>query len=253
MHVALALLHAAVGVFEHPFSITSRRGADGVGALYIERTGTGNYVVNSGILNTCESGTPVTEEAACRAAASALGGTFLHVTNLDYAPGGCMQYDPGDYCTSNPGNTVCGFYLNTHVGSSRGAHFKVCESGGQPARLHIKGANWAGLQAGGCPHQLWSGNTVDQYIAFLVLHRFNAVRLPLSAWWVNENANVGSQCGAYSGQPALTVLDDLLVRLQRSRPFTRPPSLLTPLLVPHYTDKAAKRGHLCPPRYAHAH
>ena len=136
---------------------------------------------------------------------------------------------------------------------SRGAHFKVCESGGQPARLHIKGANWAGLQAGGCPHQLWSGNTVDQYIAFLVLHRFNAVRLPLSAWWVNENANVGSQCGAYSGQPALTVLDDLLVRLQRSRPFTRPPSLLTPLLVPHYTDKAAKRGHLCPPRYAHAH
>ena len=87
MHVALALLHAAVGVFEHPFSITSRRGADGVGALYIERTGTGNYVVNSGILNTCESGTPVTEEAACRAAASAFGGTFLHVTNLDYAPG----------------------------------------------------------------------------------------------------------------------------------------------------------------------
>ena len=142
-----------MGVFEHPFSITSRRRADGAGALYIERTGTGNYVVNSGILNTCEAepchrrgGMPCSRERARR------GPSFTSRT-WTTPRAASMQYDPGSYCTSNPENTVCGFYLNTHVGSSRGAHFKVCESGG-PAGLHIKGANWAGLQAGGCPHQL---------------------------------------------------------------------------------------------------
>ena len=55
-------------------------------------------------------------------------------------------------------------------------------------KLKIKGANWAGFQAGGCPHILWQRNgvtppisTVDDYVNFLVTNRFNAVRLPVSA------------------------------------------------------------------------
>ena len=83
-------------------------------------------------------------------------------------------------------------------------------------RLHIKGANWAGFQADGCVHELWR-HTVSSYISFLVEHDFNAVRLPLSAYWVNEDGAVGSNCGSYAGQPSLTVLDDVLTRLVRSR------------------------------------
>ena len=85
-------------------------------------------------------------------------------------------------------------------------------------RLHIKGANWAGFQSDGCPHALWSygGKTysVKDYVDFLELHRFNAVRLPLSAPLVNENSFVGVSCGAaYHGMQTLDVLDDVLVSI----------------------------------------
>ena len=46
--------------------------------------------------------------------------------------------------------------------------------------LIIKGANWMGFQKDGCPSELWK-HSLDDYIAFLTVHRFNAVRLPLSA------------------------------------------------------------------------
>ena len=51
--------------------------------------------------------------------------------------------------------------------------------------LRIKGTNWAGAQANGCPHQLWMYN-VTQYIDFMLEHHFNAVRLPLSAHYVTH-------------------------------------------------------------------
>ena len=85
-------------------------------------------------------------------------------------------------------------------------------------RLYIKGANWAGFQNSGCPHVLWpyKGRTLvtQDYVDFLARHRFNAVRLPLSAIMVNDNDAVTSSCGqAYKGMPTLDVLDDVLVRV----------------------------------------
>ena len=56
---------------------------------------------------------------------------------------------------------------------------------------------------------------MQAYVDFLVTHRFNAVRLPLSATLVNSNtAASSSQCGDYSGQATLAVLDDVLTRLR---------------------------------------
>ena len=74
------------------------------------------------------------------------------------------------------------------------------------------------VQADGCPHELSGGRTVADYIAFLLQHRLNAVRLPLSAHWINTNAVVGTACGAYSGQATLAVLEDVLVRARRHAP-----------------------------------
>ena len=102
--------------------------------------------------------------------------------------------------------------------------FKLSSSGGslwiEPlsdasarTKLHIKGAVWTGFQANGCPQELQK-HTVQAYVAFLKQHRFNAVRLPLSAALVNANSPVGSSCGAYSGQATLSVLDDVLVKLR---------------------------------------
>lgn len=108
--------------------------------------------------------------------------------------------------------------------------FRVSSSGGhlwiEPEadsslreRLHIKGANWAGFQQGGCPHILWEYDgrrtLVQDYVEFLTRHSFNAVRLPLSSVLVNANGPVASNCGeAYSGQSTLSVLDDVLTRLR---------------------------------------
>ena len=70
-------------------------------------------------------------------------------------------------------------------------------------------------QASGCPHELWKSHGVQAYVDFLTTHRFNAVRLPLSAALVNSNAAASSsECGGYSGQPTLDVLDDVLTRLR---------------------------------------
>ena len=72
-----------------------------------------------------------------------------------------------------------------------------------------------GAQENGCPDEL-AKHSVGEYVDFLVQHRFNAVRLPLSAALVNANHVVGSRCGIYYGQPTLTVLDDILVRATQS-------------------------------------
>lgn len=85
--------------------------------------------------------------------------------------------------------------------------------GTQTTQFHIKGTNWAGFQADGCPHELWT-YTAQAYIDFLVQNGFNAVRLPLSAPLVNANAVVGANCGEYSGQATLSVLDDIVDRLK---------------------------------------
>ena len=65
--------------------------------------------------------------------------------------------------------------------------------------LDIKGANWAGFQQDGCPHELYKkANSVAKYVKFLEDNGFNAVRLPLGAHWVIDNPKTGDNCGSYS-------------------------------------------------------
>ena len=67
------------------------------------------------------------------------------------------------------------------------------------APLDIKGANWAGFQQDGCPHELYKkANSVAKYVKFLEDNGFNAVRLPLGAHWVLDNPKTGDNCGSYS-------------------------------------------------------
>jgi len=89
---------------------------------------------------------------------------------------------------------------------------------GHRSTLRLKGANWAGFQADGCPHELWK-HSLQDYVDFLVANRFNSVRMPLSAAWVNGNWRVGSNCGTYSGATTLEVLDDVLTSLRRAGLF----------------------------------
>ena len=106
-------------------------------------------------------------------------------------------------------------YMPFRLTSTLGALWiEPLEDAALRTRLHLKGANWAGFQADGCPHALWSGTTVDAYISFLVRHRFNSVRLPLSSVLVNDNTAVGFNCAGFRGQSTLLVLDDVLTRLQ---------------------------------------
>ena len=86
-------------------------------------------------------------------------------------------------------------------------------------RLYIKGANWAGFQADGCPHELWRSYRAQDYVDFLSQHQFNAVRLPLNSVIINSNGVVGSACGEYNGQPTLAILDDILTRLRTAGIF----------------------------------
>jgi endoglucanase len=80
--------------------------------------------------------------------------------------------------------------------------------------LVFKGTNWAGFQAHGCPHELWK-HSVQEYVDFLRIHQFNAVRLPLSVPLTLENATAQpNHCGEYGGRPWLSVLDDVLDRLR---------------------------------------
>ena len=76
----------------------------------------------------------------------------------------------------------------------------------------------AGFQKSGCVHALWN-YALQQYIDFLVEHRFNAVRLPMSVEIIQANAVTGELCGEYQGWPTLEILDDVIVRLQRAGIF----------------------------------
>ena len=100
--------------------------------------GTG-YQVNNGTGNTCESGLPITDVGACRAAASALRKRFRDdvdipgtvsdgVGRFDYAPGGCFEYYGNSTRSSTTFTMPPGIYFNTHPGSSsaRAGHHKVC-------------------------------------------------------------------------------------------------------------------------------
>ena len=61
---------------------------------------------------------------------------------------------------------------------------------------------------------------MSDYINFLVQHRFNSVRLPLSTHWILSNNVVeASQCGEYASMRHLDVLDDVLTRLQSAGIF----------------------------------
>ena len=62
--------------------------------------------------------------------------------------------------------------------------------------FHIKGVNWAGFQVDGCPHALWR-TSVGAYVNHIVDNGFNAVRIPLSAPWVNGNWRATGNCGPY--------------------------------------------------------
>ena len=113
-------------------------------------------------------------------------------------------------------------------------------SDGQKQVFYFKGANWvrarqiakpanapkptvrtivqAGFQASGCVHRLWD-DTVEEYIAFLVEHRFNSVRLPLSVQWILTNDETNGLCGEYEGWATLDILDDLVIRLEQAGIF----------------------------------
>jgi endoglucanase len=83
--------------------------------------------------------------------------------------------------------------------------------------LKLKGANWAGLQASGCVHELYK-YPVSEYLAYLRRERFNAVRLPLSVALLNMAASADGYvlsdiCGEYAGWELLGALDDLIRRL----------------------------------------
>lgn len=58
------------------------------------------------------------------------------------------------------------------------------------ASSYSAGASWSGFQERGCIEQLYKrGYTTAHYIDFLVKHGFNAVRLPLSAPIINNDAD----------------------------------------------------------------
>lgn len=77
--------------------------------------------------------------------------------------------------------------------------------------LQIKGVVWLGFQRNGCPAGLEQRH-VQYYTDFLNTHKFNAIRLPLSAALVNADRTVGSECGMYNGWRTMDVLDEILVR-----------------------------------------
>ena len=95
--------------------------------------------------------------------------------------------------------------------------------GSAPAmQLHIKGTNWAGFQASGCPHELWKHNVSD-YIDYLVNHSFNAVRLPLSGWIVQQSSYTITGdyiCGlGNEGRESMDILDEVLGLLRAAGIF----------------------------------
>ena len=86
--------------------------------------------------------------------------------------------------------------------------------------LDIKGANWAGFQQDGCPHELYKrDNSVAKYVKFLEDNGFNAVRLPLGAHWVIDNPKTGDNCGSYSDTRTLDVLDSVVAALRNAGIF----------------------------------
>ena len=60
---------------------------------------------------------------------------------------------------------------------------------------------------------------MEEYIAFLVEHRFNSVRLPLSVQWILTNDETNGLCGEYEGWATLDILDDLVIRLEQAGIF----------------------------------
>ena len=88
--------------------------------------------------------------------------------------------------------------------------------------LRVKGANWAGFQASGCVHELWKHNVSD-YVDYLVRHRYNAVRLPISGWIVQQPSFVieGDYiCGrSFAGLESMDVLDRVLAALRAAGLF----------------------------------
>ena len=76
----------------------------------------------------------------------------------------------------------------------------------------------AGFQTSGCVHRLWD-DTVEEYIAFLVEHQFNSVRLPLSVQWILTNGKTTGVCGEYEGWATLDILDDVVIRLEQAGIF----------------------------------
>lgn len=91
--------------------------------------------------------------------------------------------------------------------------------GGSWSELHLRGTNWAGFQADGCPHELWKYD-VDDYVSFLSSNNINAVRLPLAVPFVRHDSyRVGHICGGYNFWETLDVLLDVIRRLREVNVF----------------------------------
>ena len=95
--------------------------------------------------------------------------------------------------------------------------------GSQPeVELRLKGANWAGFQASGCPHELWK-HGLDDYLAFLTRHSFNAVRLPLNGIIVGAASypiRGDYICGRGNEErESMDILDEVIARLRASGIF----------------------------------
>jgi hypothetical protein len=86
-----------------------------------------------------------------------------------------------------PATLTLSFTQPFHVRASAGGIYIRHADSLHEEPLHIKGAVWLGAQADGCPHALETHN-VSSYLAFLHANGFNAVRLALSAHWLQRYA-----------------------------------------------------------------
>ena len=115
------------------------------------------------------------------------------------------------------------FSVNFTVSAHHRKIWIAPDDGSYPeTELRVKGTNWAGFQANGCVHELWKHNVSD-YIDYLVLHRYNAVRLPISGWIVQQPSFIieGDYiCGrSFAGLESMDILDRVLAALRAAGLF----------------------------------
>ena len=115
------------------------------------------------------------------------------------------------------------FSVNFTVSAHHRKIWIAPDDGSYPeTELRVKGANWAGFQASGCVHELWKYNVSD-YVDYLVRHRYNAIRLPISGWIVQQRSFVIDNdytCGrSFAGLESMDILDRVLAALRAAGIF----------------------------------